>query len=163
MKKIWSFLLIGVLLFVMIAGLAQAEDKKPAPDIVPTKVRVKYNDNDNFAKYDGLLVRVNNKEDLFFSHNYFISLNDMKDLCKKFNVKCKYDEAGKKFIIGDDEMDLLKAGPTREDSFVFGKMFYTVYKGKPYFDIWGVYGGLGCSSISNLNDGVMLYKPDDKE
>lgn len=154
MKKLTFVFAAMFLLGLIMSGMALAKDA----DVIPTDVVIKVNDEANYAKYKGLLVRVNTKDDKFFSHSYFISADDIKKLAEKRKVKCTIDLKAKKIIMGKDSFDLI-AIDVNEKNYLYRKIRFMKDKGKYYFDTWGFYPGLGFSSVSRMNDGILFYDP----
>ena len=154
MKKMaLLFTAMFVLGFIM-SGVALAKDA----DVIPSTVIIKVNDDGKYAKYQGLLVRVNTKDDKFFSHSYFISADDVKKLAEKRKVKCNIDLKAKKVTMGKESFDLV-AIDVNEKNYLYRKIRFMKNKGKYYFDTWGFYPGLGFSSVSRMSDGVYFYDP----
>lgn len=154
MKKLTFVLAAMFLLGFFLSGVVLAKD----PDVIPSTVVIKVNDDGNYAKYQGLLVRVNTKDDKFFSHSFFISADDVKKLSEKRKVKCTIDLKAKKITMGKDSFDLVPID-INEKGYLYRKIRFMKDKGKYYFDTWGFYPGLGFSSVSRMSDGVYFYDP----
>lgn len=154
MKKLAIVLAVMFFLGVAVSGMALAKEG----DVIPSTVVIKVNDDGNYAKYQGLLVRVNTKEDKFFSHSYFISADDLKKLAEKRKVKCNIDLKAKKLTLGEKSIEIVPID-INEKGYLFQKVRFMKDKGKYYFDTWGFYPGLGFSSVSRMGDGVYFYDP----
>ena len=131
---------------------AQAEDVKPKT------VTLKQDDKVVLATCQGLWVRITNSTDDFIGHSSFISQADLMALAKKRHVTCKYDTAKKKLKIGNDTRDVIAPDPAGTDSFAFGKVREVNYKGKPYFDVQGLWSGLGYDNCSKTSYGFTMSK-----
>lgn len=153
MKKLIVPVMLAVFLFSILAGSALAA----GVEMKPCVVKVKTNYNENFAKFQGLKVRVNEKKDEFFSHNFFISLDDVMKLAKLRGVKCSLDKKANLLLLGEKKLEIVKTDPKSKEEFFFKKIRTVNYKGKMYFDTWTLFGGLGFDSISKLNDGVSYF------
>jgi len=142
-----SFLFLGV-----ISAYAQV------PDVQPYEFTIKIKNDQVLGKYQGLKVRVCDQKGEFFSHNFFMSLNDIKSLARKRGAECTYNESEKKLNVGSKSVEVIPVDPKSKESFVPFKVRILMYKGKPYFDVWGFYGGMGFTSLSRMNYGYYLYE-----
>jgi hypothetical protein len=131
-------------------------------NVISIDVEIKVNNDDNFAKLKGLQVRINNKEDLFFSHNFFVTLEDLEMLAEKRNIKYGFNKDSKKLTLGDREHTLVTINLEEEMS-AYGDVRYLESGGKIYVDTWDVYSGLGFSSVSKSSKGVYFYDPNLEE
>jgi hypothetical protein len=135
------------------------ETVKPGKnDIIPADVVIKVNDDDNHAVLKGLHLRVNTKEEEFFSHNYFVTMEDLENLAKERDVEFNYDKKNRKLKLGDREYEMVPLKVDQDSG--YGKVKYYEKNRKTYVDTWDIYGGLGFSSISKTNNGVYFYDPD---
>jgi len=155
MKKLGLILVLAGLLCSIISGVVMAAKD----DIIPCNVVIKVNDDANYAKLKGLKVRINNKKSEFFSHSFFITLGDLKKLAKRRKVTFKLDQKANILFLGKRKLGIIKVEPKSKDKFQLNKVRSLKYKGKMYFDTWGIYPGLGFSSVSRTSEGVLFYDP----
>jgi len=156
-KTVILTMLVSLLLGVIVAAVYAA-----TPDVKPCKVVIGLGKNRNYATFNGLKVRINEKKDEFFSHNYFISYPDLKKLAAKRKVSLKLDEKAKKMMMGKKKFDLVAVNPKSKSGTSYRTILYVNYKGKTYYDTWGIYPGLGCVSVSKTRDGVLYGLPKKK-
>lgn len=131
-------------------------------DYTPVKVTLKLDNKAVLATLNGLKVRITNNKDDFIGHSYFISQADVLALAKKRKVALKLDLAKKKMTLGTDIKEIIAPDPAGTDSFAFGKVRMVAYKGKNYFDVQGLWQGLGFNSCSKMIDGFNLGEPKKK-
>lgn len=148
-------LFVSILLLIVLTGVnGFAADK----NVEPFKIRISVNDDKDYASFQGLKVKVNTAKSDYSSRHFFITFNDLKKLAKRRKVKVNYDKAGKKLTVGKSTVEVIPVDPNSKDTFVFFKIRAMEYKGKTYFDTWGIYSGLGFGSVSRLPDGVNYYE-----
>lgn len=155
MKKLFVLTILGSLLFCMVVSATYAATS----DVKPFKVVIGVGKNRNYATYDGLKVRVNSKKDEFFSHNCFITHADLKKLAQKRKVVFKIDKKTNEMMLGKRKLKLVKVNPNRKKSSKYNTVEHITYKGKIYYDVWGIYPGLGFVSVSKTSNGVVYGLP----
>lgn len=155
MRRLFLSLALGLVALLLLHGPVLAGPG----DVKPTDVKVEVNNNENFARYKGLKVRVNQKDDEFFSHSFFITYADLQDLARKRRTTCSFTPGSRTVKIGDRTLDIIAVDPKSKEDFLFSKVRSINYQGKTYFDLWNVYGGLGFTSVSKTTGGVYLYDP----
>ncbi|MCD4783741.1 MAG: hypothetical protein K8T10_07920 [Candidatus Eremiobacteraeota bacterium] len=158
MKRLFVLALLVSLLFCIVVSATYAA----TPDVRPFKVIIGVGKNDNYATFDGLKVRVNSKKDEFFSHNCFITHDDLKKLAQKRKVVFKIDKKANKMMLGKRKLELVKVNPKAKKSHSYNSVRYITYKGKTYYGIWGIYPGLGFVSVSKTSKGVVYGLPSKK-
>ena len=154
MRKFAFIFAVAFIMGILLTGISLAK----AGDVEETTVIIEINDNKELAKYKGLLVRVNKKENKFFSHSFFISVDDLKKLAKLRKAPIAINLKDKKLKLGKKDLEMVKINLDQK-GYLFNKVRYMKYKGKYYFDTWGIYPGLGFSSVSRMSKGVYFYDP----
>ncbi|MCE1248832.1 MAG: hypothetical protein LWY06_19510 [Firmicutes bacterium] len=159
MKKILVMVFIATAFFCFVMAAAIAG----GPVIKPCQVAVYVEKMENkVGTFQGIKVKVRETDDEFFGYNSFISLDDLTALGKKFNKSVKYDPKAKMLVVGSKSLEVVPVKVTKDMEILLNKIRKVEYKGKPYFDLWNVSGGLGFEGVSKMNDGVLFSAPSKK-
>lgn len=142
--------LVALLLVSGIQARAQGSPYKPAT------VTIKVDDRTVLYTCQGVKVRISSNKDDFLGHSYFISEADVKALAAKRGVPCSYDAAARKLKLGTDTRDVIPPDPTATSGFAFGKVRQVPVQGRPYFDVMGLWSGLGFNSCSKMSYGFTM-------
>lgn len=148
--------LVALLLVPGLQAWAQGSDDQPVT------VTLKVDSKVVLHTCKGLKVRITNNQDDFMGHSFFISEADVKAVAKKRKVKFAYDAARQKLTLGTETRPVVPPDPKGTDSFAFGKVRMVTYQGKPYFEVGGLYSGLGFNSCSKMKYGFTMSAPSKK-
>jgi hypothetical protein len=132
-------------------------------NVIPTQVVITINDDVEFAILEGFHIRVNPRDDIFFSHRYFVAMEDLEMLAKKRNVKFNFDKKNKKLELGEQKHNMVMVDKNIDTDLKAYDLIYYDKAGKIYVDTWGFYYGLGFAGVYKTDTGVHYYEPRPQE